>query len=137
MSTIRDIIVMALAKISVFDPTPDEVARAITSFNFMVSGWRMQGIDIWRASEAIGDGLPVPEINFTDFDAAAPFPMPDAFRKAAANCLAEDLAPEYGKQFSAGSSLRQIQAGYAVDRKVRMPAILFASNARRHPRQVF
>lgn len=134
MSTIRDIIVMALSKIDVVNPTPDEVLLAVATFNFMVSGWRMQGIDIWRASEALGDGFPVPEINFTDFDAAAPFPMPDAFREATAYCLAEKLAPDFGAQFNAGGALRQIQAGYAVDRKVRMPAILFASRASRTPR---
>ena len=137
MSTVRDIITAAFAKIGVFDATATEVGRAVEAFNFMVSAWRMQGIDIWHAGEAIGDGLPVPEINYADFEASAPFPMPDAFREAASYCLAEKLAPEYGKGVDATAYLRQIQAGYAIDRKARMDPVLFWSNARRRPRWVF
>lgn len=137
MTTVRDVIEMGLRKIGVTDPNGDEIKGAVAAFSAMVSGWKLQGIDIWHAPEALGDGFPVPDLNYGDFSASDEFPMPDAFREAAAYCLAEKVAPEYGKQFMAMAYLRQIQAGYAIDTKMRMDPILFWSNARRRPRWIW
>jgi hypothetical protein len=133
MATVRDVVEMGLRKIGVVDPNGDEIAGAVAAFSAMVSGWKLQGIDIWHAPEAYGDGFPVPEIDYSDFAASDEFPMPDAFREAAAYCLAEKVAPEYGKGMDASGYLRQIQAGYALDTRTKMDPILSASRARRLP----
>ena len=136
-TTVRDILTAGLRKLGVTDPNADEIGGALSAFNMMVSGWKLQGIDIWRADAAMGDNLPVPDIDYTDFAASDAFPMPDAYRDPAAYCLAEKLAPEYGKQFKAMAQLRMIQAGYAGTKRTQLDPILFYSNARRRPRWVY
>lgn len=123
MSTVRDCVTSALRKIGVTDPSGDEVAAAVLSFSDMTHGWRLQGIDIWQIGTQMNGGFPLPEVNHGEFTAASPFPMPEAYREAAAYCLAAKLAPEYGApvQFDAGMYLTQIQAGYYIDHKVEVP----------------
>ena len=72
-------------------------------------------------------GFPLPEVNHGEFTAESPFPMPEAYREAAAFCLAAKLAPEYGApvQFDANMYLRQIQSGYIVINDVVMEPMLF------------
>ena len=137
MATVRDVVEMGLRKIGVTDPSVDEITSAAQAFSAMISGWKLQGIDIWHAPEALGDGFPVPEIDYSDFSISDVFPMPDAYREAAAYCLAEKVAPEYGKSMDSRVYMRQIQAGYALDTKARMPEVLFWSNARRVPRWIW
>jgi hypothetical protein len=112
MSTVRDCVISALRKLGVTDPNADEVVAAARAFSDMAHGWRLQGIDIWHIGEAMNGGLPIPEINHGEFTAESPFPMPEAYREAAAFCLAEKLAPEYGLQLDATTYRRMIQAGY-------------------------
>ena len=136
-ATVRDVLEMGLRKLGVIDPNGDEIAAAVQAFNAMISGWKLQGIDIWHTAESIGGGFPVPEVDGEDVAASDAFPMPDAYREAAAYCLAEKLAPEYGKAVDATQHLRQIQAGYAIGAKTELDPILFYSNARRRPRRVY
>ena len=134
MATVRDVVIMGLRKIGVTDPNAAEISAAVEAFGSMVSGWKIQGIDIWHSAEALGGGLPLPEVNYSDFAASDVFPMPDAYREATAYCLAEKLGPEYGMQMDATRYLRQIQSGYAIDTRVKMDPIMFVSNARRRVR---
>jgi len=128
MSTVRDCVTSALRKIGVTDPSGDEVQAAVVSFSDMAHGWRLQGIDLWHIGLQMNAGFPLPEVNHGEFTAESPFPMPEAYREAAAFCLAAKLAPEYGAplQFDHHAYLRQIQAGYMVINPVEMPALLFS-----------
>ena len=132
MSTVRNCVTSALRKIGVTDPNGDEVAAAVLSFSDMAHGWRLQGIDIWHIGTQLNAGFPLPEVNHGEFTAESPFPMPEAYREAAAFCLAAKIAPEYGAplQFDPMPYLRQIQAGYIIINPVEMPAALFVM----HPR---
>ena len=136
-TTVRDVLEMGLRKLGVIDPTADEIGAALQSLNMMFSGWKLQGIDIWHTAESIGNGFPVVELDGDPVTAGDALPMPDAFAEATAYCLAEKLAPEYGKQMDATRYLRMIQAGYAIDNKTVMDPILFYSNARRRPRWIY
>lgn len=51
--TAREIVVMALKKLGVFDPTADEVADGIEEMNVMLKGWQMmpQSPNLWRQTE--------------------------------------------------------------------------------------
>ena len=129
-ATVRDVLEMGLRKLGVVDPSGDEINAAMQSLNAMFSGWKLQGIDIWHTAESIGDGFPVVEVDGEEVAASDTFPMPDAFREAAAYCLAEKLAPEYGKAFDATRYLRQIQGGYAIGTKTRLDPVLFTTRAR-------
>lgn len=131
MSTVRDCLVMAYDKIGVQNPTGDEIATAVAAFGAMISGWKLDGIDVWGADQAINGGFPIPEINYSDFTAAAPFPMPDAFREAVAFCLAEKLAPGFGKAFDATLYMRKIQANYMVIPTARTDPLMFRLNPNR------
>ena len=130
MTTVRDVVEMGLRKIGVVDPNSEEIAGAVDAFNAMVSGWRLQGIDIWHVDQALGDGFAAPEMDASDFATSDQFPMPDAFRQATAFCLAEVLAPEYGKQFAAPDSLRQIRTAYATARRTALDPALTMLRAR-------
>ena len=133
MSTVRDCVTSALRKIGVTDPNGDEVGAGVLAFSDMLHGFRLQGIDIWHIGEAMNNGLPVQEINQGEFTAESPFPMPEAYREAAAFVLAATLAPEYGVQaaFDSMPYLRQIQAGYQIIPEVKMPDLLFRLGSRR------
>ena len=126
MSTVRDCVISALRKIGVTDPTGDELSAAVRSFSDMTHGWRLQGIDIWHIGDQMNGGFPLPEVDHGEFTAESPFPMPEAYREAAAFCLAEKVAPEYGQQFDGAKYLQMIQAGYQVINPVVMPPILFS-----------
>lgn len=127
MSTVRDCVTSALRKIGVTDPNGDEVQAAVLAFSDMAHGWRLQGIDIWHIGLQMNAGFPLPEVDHGEFTAQSPFPMPEAYREAAAFCLAAKIAPEYGApiQFDAAMYLRQIQAGYMVINPVTLPPALF------------
>jgi hypothetical protein len=127
MSTVRDCVTSALRKIGVTDPNGDEVQAAVRSFSDMAHGWRLQGIDLWQIGTQMNGGFPLPEVNHGEFTAESPFPMPEAYREAAAFCLAGKIAPEYGApvQFDADMYLRQIQAGYSVINTVKLEPMLF------------
>jgi hypothetical protein len=125
MSTVRDCVTSALRKIGVTDPNGQEVIDAARSFSDMVHGWRLQGIDVWHIGEALNGGMPLPEVDHGEFTAESPFPMPEAYREAAAYCLAEKMAPEYGKQVDATKYLRMIQAGYINILPVTLEPMLF------------
>lgn len=127
MSTVRDCVTSALRKIGVTDPNGNEVADAVRSFSDMTHGWRLQGIDLWHIADAMNGGFPLPEIDHGEFTAESPFPMPEAYREAAAFCLAAKIAPEYGApvQFDAAAYLRQIQAGYMNINTVTLEPMLF------------
>ena len=116
MSRVRDCVTSALRKIGVTDPSGEEVGAAVLSFSDMLHGWRLQGIDIWHIGDAMNGGFPLPEVNHGEFTAESPFPMPEAYREAAAYCLAGKLAPEYGAQvtFDATMYLRQIHCLLAL-----------------------
>lgn len=133
MSTVRDCVTSALRKIGVTDPNADEIGSAVSAFSSMAHGWRLQGIDIWHIGTALNGGFPLPEVNQGEFTAESPFPMPEAYREAAAFCLAAELAPEYGApvQFDAAMYLRQIQAGYIVINPITMDPMLFRMTNRR------
>ena len=135
MSTVRDCVTSALRKIGVTDPSGDEVSAAVVSFSDMTHGWRLQGIDIWHIGTQMNGGFPLPEVNHGEFTAESPFPMPEAYREAAAFCLAAKLAPEYGApvQFDAAPYMRQIQAGYSIINDVVLAPALF----RIHPTRRF
>jgi hypothetical protein len=128
MSTVRDCVTSALRKIGVTDPNGEEVATAITSFSDMVHGWRLQGIDIWHIGTQMNGGFPLPEVSHGEFTAESPFPMPEAYREAAAFCLAASIAPEYGQSMDAARYLHMIQAGYAQDNLTVMEPALFRLN---------
>lgn len=127
MSTVRDCVTSALRKIGVTDPSGDEVGAAVLSFSDMVHGWRLQGIDVWHIGQQMNGGFPLPDVDHGEFTAESPFPMAEAYREAAAHCLAAKLAPEYGAQvqFDAAAYLRQIQAGYMIINAVTVDPILF------------
>lgn len=125
MSTVRDCVISALRKIGVTDPNADEVVAATRSFSDMAHGWRLQGIDLWHLGEAMNGGLPIQEINHGEFSPESPFPMAEAYREAAAYCLAEKLAPEYGTQLDAMKYMRMIQAGYFKLPEVTLDPMLF------------
>lgn len=125
MSTVRDCVTSALRKIGVTDPSGQEVAAAVETFSTMTHGWRLQGIDIWHIDQSMNGGFPLPEINHGEFTAESPFPMPEAYREAAAYCLAEKLAPEYGAALDATQYLRMIQSGYININPVSLDPMLF------------
>lgn len=112
MPTVQTIIERAGRKIGANDMTAAELADALSSFNEMVSGWRLHGIDIWRSELGADDQLDVtatvPEVALTD-----EFPMPDAFREGAIYMLASRMAPEFSTGFDADEYLRRMQAHYA------------------------
>ena len=119
MPTVQTIIERAGRKIGANDMTAAELADALSTFNEMLSGWRLHGIDIWRAEMGADDASDVtaivPESQLTD-----EFPMPDAFREGAIYMLASRMAPEFSTAFDSDDFLRRMQAHY-----VRTPLLQF------------
>lgn len=111
MPTVQTIIERAGRKIGANDMTTAELADALSTFNEMVSGWRLHGIDIWRSELGADDQLDVtaivPEAVLDD-----EFPMPDAFREGAIYMLASRMAPEFSMAFDADEYLRRMQMHY-------------------------
>jgi len=97
MTTIADIIEQAMRKIGVVGhgqtANGEQSRAALQTFNLMLHGWRLDGIDAWRMDAALGP--PTSGLDPQDYEATADFPMPAAFREGAVYCLAARLAPEY------------------------------------------
>jgi hypothetical protein len=124
---VNEIVSAALAKLDAVQmgaaPTADQMASGVRAFNAMISGWVLDGINLWLDH-------PSP---LSDFQGRGPQDesgVPAAFVEGAIYCLASRLAPEYEKQIAwdEGAYKRRMQAAL-----VKMPAMTVERTMLRTP----
>lgn len=86
MATVRDVVTWALRKLTVIpvgvEPSSDELADGVASFNDMIAEWASDGLDLGLSELTANDVI--------DVDAA--------YMRGIRYSLAEDIAAEYGVQ---------------------------------------
>jgi hypothetical protein len=123
MATARDLVQAAMRKIGVVAEdeamTADQGAHCAAVMNRMIAGWELQGVNVgWRET-----GL------------SEEVDLPLNIHEAVVACLAEKLAPDYGRPApSAVMEFRQVAAAYMLIPDVEMPRALTStpSQARRY-----
>lgn len=112
MTTVLDIVTSAMRKIGVVamdeQPEASALAEGVEAFNYMVSAWKLTGVDTTA----------------TDLATTADFPLANEFREGAVYILASRLSSDYmvPASFDADAWYRAIQAAYTTIEESALPA---------------
>lgn len=119
MATVRDIVERAYRKLGVVsldEPMDaDQADAGLKSFNEMLHGWALFGIDVEHSDVALNDA----------------FPLADRFQEGTIYTLAQRIAPEFSTGFDGDTFLRALQAAYMVIDTAEMPSSLIFPPSRR------
>lgn len=124
MATVYDIAVAALQKIGVTPlgqrPEAEELAKAVEAFNFMLSAWALESVDVGAY----------------DLDSGDYFPLDDKFREGAVYVLASRLSPDFMPPggFDADAWFRRVQTAFVEIEPVKMPKALSQMPSQYWPR---